>query len=113
MPELALGRLDELKEYDCREFSIGAGDWPFRGFVVRKGNQVFAYENVCRHVGHPLNLTPDKFLSRDGQSIVCASHGALYEIDSGVCFAGPCQGKALQKVACEIRDGVIYVTARA
>ena len=40
--EIAVGRLDELDDPGCREFAIGDGDWPFRGFVVRKGDDIYA-----------------------------------------------------------------------
>ncbi len=72
---------------------------------------VFAYQNFCMHVGHPLNWQPDRFLNEDHSLIVCASHGALYEIDSGVCVSGPCPGKTLKKVSVEIRDGEVVVRA--
>lgn len=108
--EVAVGRIADLGDPDCRGFQIGEGDWPFMGFVVRKGDKVFAYENFCAHLGHPLNWMPDRFLTKDNAAIMCASHGALYEIDSGLCFAGPCMGKALRVVDVDIRDGVIYVT---
>ena len=106
--EVLVGRLDELTDPGCREFSIGDGDWPFLGFVVRQGDEVFAYQNFCAHVGHQLNWVPDGFFNKDGSAIQCASHGALYEIDTGLCFAGPCRGKSLHVVAVEVRDGVIY-----
>ena len=108
--EIAIGRLDELEDPGCREFSIGDGDWPFRGFVVRKGNEVYAYQNVCVHAGHPLNWSPGRFLTKDSQALICASHGATYEIETGYCFAGPGNGRTLRKVLVELRDGVIYVT---
>ncbi len=108
--EIAVGRFDELGDPGCRGFEIGTGDWPFRGFVVRQGSDVYAYQNFCAHVGHPLNWTPDGFLSSDRRSIQCASHGALYEIDTGLCYRGPCVGKSLQPVAAEVRDGIVYVT---
>ena len=108
--EVAVGRIDELPDPGCREFEIGPGDWPFRGFVVRQGDEVYAYQNFCMHVGHPLNWMPDGFLTKDSTAIICASHGALYEIDTGLCFRGPCRGRSLRKVQVELRDGVIYVT---
>ena len=108
--EIAVGRLDELSDPGCREFEIGSGDWPFRGFVVRQGNDLYAYQNFCMHVGHPLNWMPDGFLTKDSAAIICASHGALYEIDTGLCFRGPCKGKSLRKVDVGLRDGIIYVT---
>ena len=110
MREVVVGSLDELGDPGCREFTIGEGDWPFRGFVVRQGDGIHAYANVCAHVGHPLNWMPDDFLSKDRESIQCASHGALYEIDTGLCVRGPCAGKSLRRVEVSVRDGVIYAT---
>ena len=108
--EVSVGLLEELDDPGSREFTIGDGDWPFMGFVVRQGGDVYAYQNYCMHVGHPLNWAPDKFLTKDRSAIICASHGALYDIRSGECFAGPCPGKSLRSVAVEVRDGVVYVT---
>ena len=107
--EIAVGRLSELDDPGCREFEIGAGDSPFAGFVVRQGERVFAYRNYCMHVGHPLNWAPDDFLTRDRRHIICASHGAMYEIDTGLCIAGPCTGKELTALEACVRDDVIYV----
>ncbi|MDH3364305.1 MAG: Rieske 2Fe-2S domain-containing protein, partial [Gammaproteobacteria bacterium] len=78
--------------------------------VVRKADAVFAYQNFCAHVGHPLNWSPNKFLTKDRSAIICASHSATYEIETGRCFAGPGSGGSLRQVAVSIRDGVIYVT---
>ena len=108
--EIAVGRLDELEDPGCREFSIGDGDWPFRGFVVRQGEDVFAYQNFCVHVGHPLNWSPNNFLTKDKSAIICASHGATYRIETGDCFAGPGSGKTLRKVDVIVRQGEIYVS---
>jgi nitrite reductase/ring-hydroxylating ferredoxin subunit len=111
--EVAVGRLDEMSNPGCREFQIGEGDWPLYGFVVRQGDNVYAYQNVCAHVGHPLNWMPDAFLSKDRTSIICSSHGATFEIDTGLCFAGPCIGKSLRTVDVAVRDGTVFVSGRA
>lgn len=109
LEELTIGPFADLDDPGCREFRIGEGDWPFKGFVVRKGNTVFAYQNFCMHVGHPLNWQPDRFLTEDGTQIVCASHGALYDIENGLCTSGPCPGQKLRPVQVEIRDKNIVV----
>jgi nitrite reductase/ring-hydroxylating ferredoxin subunit len=105
-----VGHLQDIDDPGCREFSIGDGDWPFRGFVVRQGDAVYAYENTCAHVGHPLNWVPNSFLTKDNTAIICASHGATFDIHSGVCFRGPCVGKRLQAVPVQVRDGIVYVS---
>jgi len=107
--EVQVGRLANLENPGCREFEIGDGDWPFRCFVVRQGDDVFAYQNFCVHAGHPLNWSPHRFLSKDKSAIICASHGATYQIETGDCFAGPGSGKTLRKVEVSVRDGAIYV----
>ena len=107
--EVSVCRFDELGDPDSREFRIGDGDWPFKGFVVRQGDDVFAYQNFCMHLGHPMNWKPDSFLTKDRTSIICSSHGAIYEIATGLCIGGPCIGKTLRTLPAEIRDGVIYV----
>jgi nitrite reductase/ring-hydroxylating ferredoxin subunit len=109
LAEVEVGRLDDIEDPGCREFTIGDGDWPFRGFVVRQGNEVHAYQNFCVHVGHPLNWKPDSFLTKNRDAIICASHGAVYEIGSGRCMGGPCKGRSLRKVEADVRDGVVYV----
>ena len=111
MKTVRLGPLDDIPDPGCREFSVGDGDWPFRGFVVRQGEAVYAYQNYCVHAGHPLNWKPDSFLTPDQTAIICASHGATFAIDSGACFAGPCRGKSLRAVDARIEDGDVLVTA--
>jgi nitrite reductase/ring-hydroxylating ferredoxin subunit len=106
-------RLGDLADPGSREFRVGEGDWPFVGFLVRRGDRVFAYRNYCMHVGHPLNWKPDEFLTRDREHIICASHGAMYEIDSGVCVAGPCAGRQLHALEVTIRADEVYVRCPA
>lgn len=109
MKEITVGRLEELPDPGCREFSIGEGEWPFRGFVVRLGADLFAYRNYCKHAGHPLNWKPDQFLTKDKRQIICASHGALYDIASGECVAGPCPGATLTRVEVRVDGGDVMV----
>lgn len=78
--------------------------------VVRQGEEVYAYENACPHIGTPLDWTPDRFLSADGRYLICATHGAQFTISDGMCIAGPCRGDRLTQVNVEIRDGVILVS---
>lgn len=111
--EQVVGPLEGIADPGCQEFRIGDGDWPFKGFVVRRGDQVFAYQNFCVHAGHPLNWRPDQFLTENGSHIICASHGALYELDTGACAGGPCRGKQLRSVPCEVRDGMVVVRGPA
>jgi nitrite reductase/ring-hydroxylating ferredoxin subunit len=112
-PEHVACRLDELADPGAREFVVGAGDWPFRGFVVRRAGAVFAYANVCPHKGHPLNLADDDFLvttvQGGGPLLRCASHGALFVPENGLCVAGPCSGRSLRRLPVRVLDGAVLV----
>ena len=81
-------RVADLEEHATRAFTIGAGDWPLRGFVVRAGAEVHGYLNRCPHAGHPLDLIPGRFLTADRLLILCASHGALFEKSTGAVRGG-------------------------
>jgi nitrite reductase/ring-hydroxylating ferredoxin subunit len=103
--------LAELAVTGSRGFSIGEGDWPLRGFVVKTARSVAAFVNYCPHAGHPLNMRPDRFLTPDGNLILCGSHGALFERDLGRCIAGPCQGQSLTPVPIEVVSGYVLIGA--
>ena len=95
----------ELDASGARGFAIGAGDWPLRGLVLRDATgQVHAYVDRCPHAGHPLALKEHDFLTPDGAFVKCSSHGALFARDTGVCVAGPCPGRRLQRLQVSV-DG--------
>jgi len=107
--ERVVCRETELGSQGVRAFTIGAGDWPLRGFVVRVGAQLRGFVNRCPHAGHPLNLLPDRFLTPDGALLLCSSHGALFEKLTGYCVAGPCAGRSLTPVPLEVRSGFVLL----
>jgi nitrite reductase/ring-hydroxylating ferredoxin subunit len=107
--ERVVCRLTELDAQGARAFTIGGGDWPLKGFVVRAGEQVRAYVNRCPHAGHPLNLLPERFCTPDGALILCSAHGALFEKQTGYCVAGPCAGRSLTPVPLAISCGLVML----
>ncbi len=90
--------------------SLGFGDGTTDSlFAVRKGGVVWVYRNRCPHAGAPLNWMPHRFLNSTRDRIICSAHGALFDIASGVCVAGPCPGRSLQAIPFELRDGEIWL----
>lgn len=77
--------------------------------VVRKHNVFYVYINRCPHLGVPLEWQADQFLDAEGCLIVCATHGALFLIESGECVSGPCKGQSLEAIEHTERDGQIWV----
>jgi nitrite reductase/ring-hydroxylating ferredoxin subunit len=103
-----LCRVADIPDGTGKGFAAAAGG--FTGLMaIRQGETVFVYVNSCPHIGTPLDWTPDRFLSRDGRTIVCATHGAEFRIADGACIKGPCIGDRLEPVPTEIRDGTVYV----
>lgn len=108
----ALCRADDVPEGGSKGFRGPPGS--FVGlFAVRRDGQIFVYVNSCPHLGVALNWTPDRFLTADGQFIICSTHGAEFEIGDGLCVRGPCRGDRLEAVLIEINDGVVWVPADA
>jgi len=104
-----LCRLQELRVTGCREFRLGSGEWPLRGFLVQAGSGVHGYVNRCAHQRLPLNLLPDRFLTHDGSMILCTAHGAIFEKSTGYCVAGPCAGLSLVAVPVQVVDGYVML----
>lgn len=77
--------------------------------VVRVGDQLFAYENRCPHRGTTLDWVPDRFMTMDAKYLQCATHGALFRPEDGVCVLGPCQGQALQPLRIERVDADVWL----
>jgi len=107
--ERVICRFADLEDPGARGFTIGEGDWPLRGFVVRVGEQVFGYVNRCPHARHPLDLLPHRFLTPGGELILCSSHGALFERSTGLCVAGPCTGQSLERVPVKVEAGFVLL----
>lgn len=79
----------------------------------REGGQVRAWLNVCPHAGRRLDWAPGQFLKTKEGLLVCAAHGATFELTSGTCVAGPCRGEALRAVPVGIRAGTVLLAGDA
>ena len=77
-------------------------------FAVRYRGMVRAYLNECRHQCTELDWNPGEFFDAERLYLICATHGALYRPDTGLCVDGPCRGASLAAVAVRERDGAIY-----
>ena len=80
------------------------------GFVVNFDGRYHAYVNRCAHVGTPLDLWPNEFLTEDGRALICSTHGAIYEPATGLCTAGPCVGDRLTSLPLAVEGATLVVT---
>lgn len=79
--------------------------------LYRDGDAVRAWLNVCPHAGRRLDWAPGQFLKSKDGLLVCAVHGASFELQRGECVAGPCRGDCLKPVGVEVAgDAVVLKT---
>ncbi|QOT75293.1 Rieske (2Fe-2S) protein [Cupriavidus basilensis] len=89
-------------------FVVEVGGRPVSAFVVRFEGAVHGYLNQCAHVPMELDWQEGQFFESSGLYLMCATHGAVYAPDSGLCVGGPCRGASLAKLRVEERDGNVY-----
>jgi len=77
------------------------------GFVVRFRGTPYAYLNRCAHVPMELDWVQGQFFESGGEFIMCATHGAVYRPDTGLCAGGPCRGGKLRPIAVREVDGEV------
>ena len=55
-----------------------------------------------------LDWTEGEFFESSGLYLMCATHGALYEPDTGNCAGGPCRGGRLHTIRVIERESQIF-----
>ncbi|WP_422648359.1 Rieske 2Fe-2S domain-containing protein [Cupriavidus sp. H18C1] len=100
---------DELAEGGVGvRFTVAIGGREIGAFAVRYEGAVHGYLNQCAHVPMELDWQEGHFFESSGLYLMCATHGAIYAPDSGLCVGGPCRGASLAKLRVEERDGAVY-----
>jgi len=96
-----LCRLDDLPEGGARGLDLN-GDGQVDAFAVRSDGVIRLWSDSCPHHRTPLPWRRDAYLNAAGNRIVCSAHGALFELDSGLCVQGPCLGERLSPISCVV-----------
>jgi nitrite reductase/ring-hydroxylating ferredoxin subunit len=90
-------------------FTLEAQAGEEKGFAVRHRGRVCAFVNRCPHQGTELDWQPGEFFEESGLYLVCSTHGAIFEPDSGFCVAGPCHGASLEPLQVREQDGQVFL----
>jgi nitrite reductase/ring-hydroxylating ferredoxin subunit len=77
-------------------------------FAIRYRGAVHAYLNTCPHQGTELDWVEGAFFDDSKSYLICATHGAVFQPDTGACWAGPCKGQKLIKVKVQEIDGKVF-----
>jgi nitrite reductase/ring-hydroxylating ferredoxin subunit len=86
------------------------GSEPVACFAIRFNQQVYAYLNQCMHLPVELDWNHGEFFDKQARYLICATHGALYEPDTGYCVAGPCAGKYMRSLKVVEQDDKVYIS---
>ncbi len=87
-------------------------DGEVESLIVYRGadGNVRAWLNVCPHAGRRLDWSPGQFLRGKQGELICAVHGASFELGCGSCIGGPCRGDQLREVPLICVDGEVRVS---
>jgi nitrite reductase/ring-hydroxylating ferredoxin subunit len=113
VPVFVICRAGAIERGEAKAFSLSridetGGGRPFPIFITRsQADEYFAYTNVCPHEGVWLNFGEGQFLDESGARLKCGRHGAKFEIETGLCIEGPCEGKTLESIAVVVIDGEV------
>ena len=98
--------IEEIPPGSARGYAIAGR----QVIVVRSSaDTVAVFLNRCPHLGVPLHWERDDFLDLEGTFLRCATHGALFEKDSGLCVLGPCRGESLWSLDSALVDGAVTI----
>ena len=105
----SLCQVDEIDPKTGKEALIQANAGTRYIALFKVNDEVCAYLNSCPHQGRSLNWAPDQFLLGDDGNLVCPHHGACFELSSGECVSGPCEGAALTAMDIEVSEGTVFL----
>ena len=109
MSAVEVCRLSDIDDYQARGFSVTLNNESIDVIVVRQGQTCFVYHNSCPHTGVNLEWQPDEFLNDTGNYLQCAMHGAMFQIEDGLCVAGPCTNQYLKKFPATVAEDRVLI----
>ncbi|MCW2285267.1 nitrite reductase/ring-hydroxylating ferredoxin subunit [Rhodoblastus acidophilus] len=109
----AICEVEEIPRGGARAFDLaepdGEGQKPFRIVIARNARgDHFAYRNACPHQGVWLNVGSGTFFDESG-ALRCGRHGSRFDLESGTCVSGPCEGAQLQKIGVAVVTGDVCI----
>jgi nitrite reductase/ring-hydroxylating ferredoxin subunit len=106
---LVVAQAGDISHGNSRKFQLTCGDKTLDGFVVNFKGRFHAYVNRCCHIPVPLDWTDNEFFTTDRRHLICLTHGATYEPDTGICVDGPCPGEYLDAIPVAVYHGQVVV----
>lgn len=104
-----IARAGEVQPGTVKKFCLICDRHRVDGFLVNYEGKFHAYINRCRHMTTPLDFVRYQFFTEDGRHLICLTHGAIYDPDSGLCVDGPCKGLLLFRLPVVVDHGEVVV----
>ena len=104
-----VARVQEMAPGSVKKFGLICQQYRVDAFLINYQGAFHAYVNRCRHMTTPLDFVRDQFFTEDGRHLICMTHGALYDPESGVCVDGPCKGQSLHALPVRVEGDEVLV----
>ncbi|MEF8756801.1 MAG: Rieske 2Fe-2S domain-containing protein [Halobacteriales archaeon] len=77
--------------------------------LLREEGDVVGWLNYCQHFTH-IRLDKGTGATRRDGEVLCTNHGAMFDVESGLCTHGPCEGAYLEGIEVTAENGAVYLT---
>lgn len=77
--------------------------------LLREDGDVVGWLNYCQHFTH-IRLDKGSGAERRDGEVLCTNHGAMFDVESGLCTHGPCEGAYLEDIEVSAESGAVYLT---
>ena len=102
-----IAELDELAQAEALARTVRRDDGvEVDVLLARAGDRVGCYENTCPHMGIGLDGGTGR-VRRKRDHVFCAAHFAAFDLATGECVWGPCQGRSLVPVPVAVEGGAV------
>lgn len=96
---VVIARAGDIAEGEARAVPL-PGTTRDKVVLVRRNGVLRAYRDACPHYGDtPLAWRADAYLNAARDRIVCAAHGAEFDIETGRCVLGAALGLSLEMLS--------------
>lgn len=103
-------RVEEMAPGSVKKFWLICQKYRLDCFLINYQGKYHAYINRCRHMTTPLDFVRYQFFTEDGKQLICLTHGAIYQPETGLCVDGPCKGLSLYRLPVLVDQGDVLVS---
>lgn len=106
-----VGNAEHLSEPESASSSSLSPSVPplIPAFAVKYQDQIYVYKNVCGHIAINLDFREGQFFDEEGENLICSTHGAAYQANTGKCLGGPCYGVGLEPLKSFVENDILFL----